>query len=115
MCDPSREKERRIRLGEIERIELHVREEIARVVERHQDHDQTAQQIDGFQPWPLRNGTGRRARLLNLASGLGMIGHAVVVSDRPDRDNAILPGYRLFMPISPSVRERVASECRGII
>ena len=94
MRDPSRQEQRGIRLREIEWIELHVAEKITRMIERHQDHDQTTQQIDGLKPWPRQNGIGWCARVLNLACGLGMIGHGVVVSDQPDRDNAILASGR---------------------
>jgi len=45
--DPSRQEQRRRGLCEIERIEVRVTEEIADVVQRHQHHRQSAQNVDG--------------------------------------------------------------------
>jgi hypothetical protein len=54
MRDPAGEEQ--CGVGDVARIGAARTEEVAGMVERHQDHHQTAQQIDGIQP---RNGSGR--------------------------------------------------------
>ena len=53
VSDPASEKQRR--LVHIARVEAARREEIAGVVEGHQHHYETPQQIDGIEPHPVRN------------------------------------------------------------
>ena len=48
MRDPAREEQGRMRLRRIHRIEAHVREVIARVVDGHQHHHNSAQQVNGI-------------------------------------------------------------------
>jgi hypothetical protein len=65
MRDPARQEQRRV--GDVARIHAARPEEVAGVVERHQHHDQSPQQIDAVEARPgfgvskfARNGGGVR-------------------------------------------------------
>ncbi len=64
MRDPAREKKGHVGPVEVQRIEVGVGEETTSVVQGHEHHDQTAQQIDRVEP-----GRGLRHRLGDASRG----------------------------------------------
>ena len=87
MREPSSQKKRRICLRQVEGIEGNVREKIPDVIQRHQDHHQTAQQIDRFQPGARGQG-GWRGRMFERAYHLVSLcqSHTFRQSDFAERE-----------------------------
>ena len=54
--DPAGEEEHRPRLGGVGRVHESVRKEVARVIERHDDHDESAEHIHGSNTPTQRGG-----------------------------------------------------------
>src|SRR5262245_32081583 len=101
MRDPAGEKQPGIRLSQIRRIELELSEKIARMIQGHQHHYQSAKQVYGFEAqtsrarWKFRETPRRR--------WLSGVGHSQdiqrFVLDRLASCNGIVPAERACEPI----------------